>query len=112
MSIRPIMDLRDLNLYIPHKKFHMLTLCSILPLLSQGNWFITIDLQEALTKSPFEPMATCSEKLPSMKTAFLVDITSARRASDLAALRSDLSFLKCGIENWTQYSRQDLVSAE
>ena len=41
------MDLRDLNLYIPHKKFRVLTLDSILPLLSQGNWFITIDLQDA-----------------------------------------------------------------
>ena len=45
-GIRPIMDLRDLNQYILHKKFRMLTLDSILPLLSQGNWFVTIDLQD------------------------------------------------------------------
>ena len=38
-------------------------------------------------------MATCSGKLLSLKTAFLVAITLARRASELAALRSDPS--KC-----------------
>ena len=46
-GIRPIMDLRDLNEYICYRKFRMLTLDSILPLLSQGSWFVTIDLKVA-----------------------------------------------------------------
>ena len=41
------MDLRQLSEYIFYKNFHMLTLDSILPLLSQGNWFTTIDLKDA-----------------------------------------------------------------
>ena len=39
-------------------------------------------------------MATCDLKLLSLKTLFLVAITSARRASELAALRADQPFLQ------------------
>ncbi|XP_015678359.1 uncharacterized protein LOC107293712 [Protobothrops mucrosquamatus] len=47
---------------------------------------------QALISPPFKPITTCSLKLLSMKVAFLVAITSARRISELAGLsvREDL----------------------
>ncbi|XP_039182925.1 uncharacterized protein LOC120300682 [Crotalus tigris] len=50
---------------------------------------------QALVAPPFEPIDTCPLKLLSMKVAFLVAVTSARRISELAALsvREDLSIL-------------------
>ena len=54
-GIRPIMDLRQLNEYIFYKKFCVLTLDSILPLLSQGNWFTTIDLKDAYFHISIQP---------------------------------------------------------
>ncbi|XP_013914424.1 PREDICTED: uncharacterized protein LOC106543051, partial [Thamnophis sirtalis] len=47
---------------------------------------------KALTKAPFEPLRTTSLRHLTIKTAFLVAITSARRVSELAALsvRQDL----------------------
>lgn len=53
------------------------------------HWSLSVVLNQ-LTKPPFEPMATCSEKMFTLKTSFLVAITSARRALELAALH--LSF--------------------
>ncbi|XP_078246542.1 uncharacterized protein LOC144588170 [Pogona vitticeps] len=47
-----------------------------------------------LTRHPFEPMASCDLKFLSFKTLFLVAITSARRASELAALRADPPYLQ------------------
>ncbi|XP_070597157.1 histone deacetylase 7 isoform X17 [Erythrolamprus reginae] len=57
--------------------------------------FPSWDLQlvlKALTKPPFEPLRSIPLRLLSLKTAFLVAITSARRVSELAALsvRPDL----------------------
>ena len=46
-GFRPILDLTHLNSFISPCKFRMLTLDSIIPLLSQGDWFIIIDLQDA-----------------------------------------------------------------
>ena len=43
----------------------------------------------ALTRPPFKPLASLDLQLLSFKTLFLVAITSARRASELAALRAD-----------------------
>ncbi|KAF7251454.1 Fibrous sheath-interacting protein 1 [Varanus komodoensis] len=48
---------------------------------------------EALTRPPFEPLATTDLRLLSWKTAFLVAITLARRASELCALRIDPPYL-------------------
>ncbi|XP_078242543.1 uncharacterized protein LOC144587068 [Pogona vitticeps] len=48
----------------------------------------------SLVRPPFEPMATCDLKFLSLKTLFLVAITSARRASELAALRADSPYLQ------------------
>ncbi|XP_044310309.1 uncharacterized protein LOC123035786 [Varanus komodoensis] len=47
----------------------------------------------ALTKPPFEPLATTNLHLLSWKTAFLVAVTSARRASELFALHIDPPYL-------------------
>ena len=41
------MDLRDLNEFILYRKFRIFTLDTILPLLSQGNWFMAINLKDA-----------------------------------------------------------------
>lgn len=49
-------------------------------------WNLSLVLRE-LTGRPFEPMATCDIRLLMWKTSFLVAITSARRVSELAALR-------------------------
>ena len=64
----------------------MLTFNTIIPLLQL--------VLSALTKPPFEPIDTCNEKLLSLKIVFLVAITSAKRASELAALRSDAPYLQ------------------
>uniref|UniRef100_A0A803TRP3 ribonuclease H n=1 Tax=Anolis carolinensis TaxID=28377 RepID=A0A803TRP3_ANOCA len=44
---RPVLDLRGLNNYINPKKFRMVTLSTILPLLPDGAWFASIDLKDA-----------------------------------------------------------------
>lgn len=49
---------------------------------------------QRLMHSPFEPMATTSEWLLSLKTTFLVAIMSSRRASKLVVLRVDLPYLQ------------------
>lgn len=56
-------------------------------------WSLTLVLRQ-LSRLPFEPMATASERLLMLKAAFLVPITSARRATELAALRVDPPFLQ------------------
>uniref|UniRef100_A0ABM5FV79 Uncharacterized protein n=1 Tax=Pogona vitticeps TaxID=103695 RepID=A0ABM5FV79_9SAUR len=48
-------------------------------------WSLHLVLQ-ALMRPPFEPLATCDLKMLSFKVLFLVAITSARRASELAHL--------------------------
>ena len=65
-------------------------------------WSLQLVLQ-ALTKPPFEPMATCNENLFSLKTAFLVPTTSARKASELSALRSDSPYLQMHPDKVTLY---------
>ena len=48
----------------------------------------------ALTKAPFEPIATCPLKYLIWKTAFLLAITSARRASEMHALSCKAPYLR------------------
>lgn len=55
-------------------------------------WDLPLVLQQ-LMRRPFEPMATYDIRLLSWKTAFLMAITSARRVSELAALRSISPYL-------------------
>ena len=47
----------------------------------------------ALAKAPFEPLNTISLKLLTWKTVFLLAISSARRASELHALRIDEPYM-------------------
>ncbi|XP_078506932.1 uncharacterized protein LOC144767313 [Lissotriton helveticus] len=54
-SLRPILDLRPLNLYILSEHFHMLTLQQILPLLNQGDFLATLDLKDAYFHIPLHP---------------------------------------------------------
>lgn len=49
-------------------------------------WGLPLVLRR-LTRRPFEPMANCEPCLLAWKTAFLIAITSARRVSELVALR-------------------------
>ncbi|KAF7253383.1 Serine/threonine-protein kinase PrkC [Varanus komodoensis] len=55
-------------------------------------WGLSVVLQ-ALMKAPFEPLATVDLRLVSWKTAFLVAVMSARRASELCARRVDPPYL-------------------
>lgn len=58
-------------------------------------WDLSLVLQ-ALTASPFEPLASVSLQLLSIKVAFLLAVTSARRVSELSALsvRKDLCIFR------------------
>ena len=51
-------------------------------------WSLALVLKQ-LTKAPFETLATTDLRLITFKTDFLVAITSARRTSELVALRYD-----------------------
>ncbi len=46
-DLRPILDLRCLNLFLYKGKFKMLTLKTIMSQIQGGNWFVTIDLKHA-----------------------------------------------------------------
>ncbi|XP_044292792.1 uncharacterized protein LOC123026809 [Varanus komodoensis] len=63
---------------------------SVQPVMPAWSLFVVV---QALTKPPFEPLATVDLRLVSWKTAFLVAVTSARRASELCAPRIDPPFL-------------------
>ncbi|XP_062831463.1 uncharacterized protein LOC134297541 [Anolis carolinensis] len=56
-------------------------------------WSLELVLSQ-LASAPFEPMASADLHLLSWKTAFLIAITSARRPSELAALRVDEPYLR------------------
>lgn len=45
-GLRPILDLKGLNKFITYRKFWMVTLQSILPLLKEGDWMASLDLQD------------------------------------------------------------------
>ena len=45
-GLRPILYLRLLNTCIQPRRFRMVTLKSVIPLLSPGDWFVVIDLQD------------------------------------------------------------------
>ncbi len=50
-----------------------------------------------LKKAPFEPLADASLKHLTLKTAFLVAITSARRVSEIHSLRADHGYLTMNV---------------
>ena len=52
---RPIIDLSTLNTYIASQRFHMETPQSVLRSIRQGNWLISLDLQDAYLQVPVHP---------------------------------------------------------
>lgn len=54
-SLRPILDFRDLNLYIQSDHFHMVILQQVLPRLQQGDFLSTLDLKDAYFHIPTHP---------------------------------------------------------
>nr|XP_016849493.1 PREDICTED: uncharacterized protein LOC107982908 [Anolis carolinensis] len=57
------------------------------------SWSLELVLSQ-LSKPPFEPMSSINLAHLSWKTAFLVAITSARRASEITALRVDAPYIR------------------
>ncbi|KAJ1202912.1 hypothetical protein NDU88_006707 [Pleurodeles waltl] len=51
----PILDLRDVNLFLKKEKFKMLTLAQVLSALDQGDWMVALDLQDAYFHIPILP---------------------------------------------------------
>ena len=52
---RPIIDLSTLNTYIASQRFHMETPQSVLRSIRQGDWMISLDLQDAYLQVPINP---------------------------------------------------------
>ena len=52
---RPIIDLSTLNTYIASQHFHMETPQSVLRSIHQGDWMISLDLQDAYLQVPIHP---------------------------------------------------------
>ena len=52
---RPIIDLSTLNTYITSQQFHMETPQSVLRSIRQGDWMISLDLQDAYLQVPTHP---------------------------------------------------------
>ena len=52
---RPIIDLSTLNTYIASQRFHMETPQSVLHSIRQGDWMISLDLQDAYLQVPIHP---------------------------------------------------------
>ena len=52
---RPIIDLSTLNTYIAFQRFHMETPQSVLCSIRQGDWLISLDLQDAYLQVPVHP---------------------------------------------------------
>ena len=72
--------------------FRALTRSRPVPIRSFPKWDLSVVLQ-AFTKEPFEPLETVTLKNLTLKTVFLVAITSARRISELHALSAIEPFL-------------------
>ena len=54
-SWRPIIDLSTLNTFIVSQRFHMETPQSVLRSIRQGDWMISMDLQDAYLQVPIHP---------------------------------------------------------
>ncbi len=51
-GIRPILDLRDLNVFLKHLPFHMLRVADVIRAVNRNDWFVTIDLTDAYYHIP------------------------------------------------------------
>ncbi|XP_075325338.1 uncharacterized protein LOC142383616 [Odontesthes bonariensis] len=54
-GFRPILDLRNLNRFLKVLRFHMLTTAEVLRTVSRGEWFTSIDLEDAYFHVPVAP---------------------------------------------------------
>lgn len=54
-GLRPILDLRQVNLYLSRRRFKMLTLRQLSQSIRPGDWFTTVDLQDAYFHIPIKP---------------------------------------------------------
>ena len=54
-SLRPILDLRELNTFVKRLPFKMLTSTEVLRSISQGEWFTLLDLEDAYFHVPVHP---------------------------------------------------------
>ncbi|XP_075336649.1 uncharacterized protein LOC142397191 [Odontesthes bonariensis] len=54
-GFRPILDLRNLNRFLRVLRFHMLTTAEVLRTVSRGEWFTSIDLEDAYFHVPVAP---------------------------------------------------------
>ena len=74
-----------------------LTLSKHIPRVMIPSWDLDIVLS-ALKKHPYYPLETASLKHLTLRTAFLIAVTSARRASEIHALQADnLQFHSTGV---------------
>ncbi len=51
-GIRPILDLRDLNVFLKRLPFHMLRVADVICAVNRNDWFVTIDLRDAYYHIP------------------------------------------------------------
>ncbi len=51
-GIRPILDLRDLNVFLKRLPFHMLRVADVIRAVNRNDWFVTIDLRDAYYHIP------------------------------------------------------------
>ncbi|XP_075325299.1 uncharacterized protein LOC142383412 [Odontesthes bonariensis] len=54
-GFRPILDLRNLSRFLKVLRFHMLTTAEVLRTVSRGEWFTSIDLEDAYFHVPVAP---------------------------------------------------------
>ncbi|XP_032403374.1 uncharacterized protein LOC116709131 [Xiphophorus hellerii] len=54
-GLRPVLDLRGLNVYLKVMPFHMLTTKEVLQAISPGDWFTSVDLRDAYFHIPIAP---------------------------------------------------------
>ncbi|XP_078529567.1 uncharacterized protein LOC144807793 [Lissotriton helveticus] len=54
-DLRPVMDLKWVNTFVPYQKFKMVSLQVILPLISQGDFLASTDLRDAYLHVPVHP---------------------------------------------------------
>ena len=64
-----------------------------IPRMITPGWYLDLVLV-TLSKAPFEPILTCPIKFLTWKTAFLLTITSVRRASEMHTLSCDPAYIR------------------
>ena len=75
-----------------------------IPRMITPSWCLELVLA-ALTKAAFEPIMTCPLKYLTWKTAFLLAITSTRRASEMHILSCKPAYLFFSIVGVTLFTR-------